>query len=307
MNNMQDINNPDKSNLLASEIDIKEIFSVLWLKKITILIITTVFAVISVFYALSIPNQYKATALLAPAKVESSDISGSLGQLGGLASLAGVNLNNSGGSETEMAKAIMISWNFIESFINSNNLVAELAAVDGWNKESNQLILNQEIYDLKNDIWLADKPSSWSLYKSFSSMLSIQETNSGFLLVSIEHYSPYVAKKWLDLYISEINKHMQELQVYKVNNNITYLQKQIATTSNAEMQNVFYTIIEEQIKNKMLAEASPDYVFVSVSASMVPEEKSQPKRAIICISLTLLGGIISVLYVLFIHYRRKTS
>ena len=27
------------------------------------------------------------------------------------------------------------------------------------------------------------------------------------------------------------------------------------------MQEVFYTIIEEQIKSKMLAEASPDYAF----------------------------------------------
>ena len=50
-------------------------------------------------------------------------ISSSLGQLGGLASLAGVNFGNTGSSETEMAKAIMISWNFIEDFINKNTLL----------------------------------------------------------------------------------------------------------------------------------------------------------------------------------------
>ena len=71
------------------------------------------------------------------------------------------------------------------------------------------------------------------------------------------------------------------------------------------MQEVFYTIIEEQIKKKMLAEASPDYAFVAVSRSMVPEEKSKPKRALICILGTLLGGMLSVLLVLSMHYVRR--
>lgn len=304
---MHDINTPQTSNVYDSEIDLLEIFSVLWEGKIKIIFITSLFAILSVFYALSIPNQYKATALLASTQVESSGLSGALGQLGGLASLAGVNVNSGGSSEAAKAKAIMISWNFIEGFIKNNNLEVELVAGKRWDKELNQLQINDEIYDVKNKTWLVDKPSSWSLFKSFSSSLSVSETNSGFLSVAIEHYSPYVAKQWLDLYVNEINKHMQELQITKVNNNISYLQEQISTTSNAEMQEVFYTIIEEQIKNKMLAEASPNYAFVPVSASMLPEEKSQPKRAIICISITLIGGIFSVLIVLIMHYLRRTD
>ena len=71
------------------------------------------------------------------------------------------------------------------------------------------------------------------------------------------------------------------------------------------MREVFYAIIEEQMKNKMLAEASPHYAFVAVSPSMVPEKKSQPQRAFICIVGTLLGGIFSVLLVLVMHYARK--
>ena len=57
----------------------------------------------------------------------------------------------------------------------------------------------------------------------------------------------------------------------------------------------------------MVAEASPDYAFVAVSPSMVPEEKSQPKRALICILGTLLGGILSVFMVLVTHHARGTD
>jgi LPS O-antigen subunit length determinant protein (WzzB/FepE family) len=116
-----------------------------------------------------------------------------------------------------------------------------------------------------------------------------------------------MAKQWLDMYVAAINAHMQKRQVEKVTNNINYLQAQIEMTAITEMQEVFYTIIEEQIKGKMLAEASPDYAFVSVSPSMLPEEKSQPKRALICILGTLLGGMLSVLLVLVMHYARKSD
>lgn len=305
--NMQDINNSKIVSDFEGEIDLREVFSALWAGKIIIVLITSVFAISSVFYALSVPNQYKATALLAPAQYESSGLSGALGQFGGLASLAGVNLDTGGGGEAEMAKAIMVSWNFIEGFIQNNNLSPELVAIEGWNQQTNELLINDQVYDFKNERWLADKPSSWSLFKSFSGRLSISEPgNSGFLSVSVEHFSPHVAKRWLDLYVAEINQHMQEMQIIKVNNNINNLQQQIERTSNPKMQEVFYNIIAEQTKNKMLAEASPDYAFVAVSASMLPEERSQPNRALICISLTLAGGILSVLLVVGMHYFRKS-
>ena len=69
------------------DIDLKEILSTLWAGSKTILTITILFAVMSIFYALSQPNQYKASAILAPAQSDSSDLSGALGQLGGFASL----------------------------------------------------------------------------------------------------------------------------------------------------------------------------------------------------------------------------
>ena len=56
----------------------------------------------------------------------------------------------------------------------------------------------------------------------------------------------------------------------------------------------------------MVAEASPDYAFATVSSSMVPEEKSRPNRALICILVTLFGGMLSVLYALIIHYIRNS-
>ena len=289
-------NNTQISDQYDDEIDLRELFSVLWAGKTKIIAVTAVFAVASVIYALSVPNQYKATALLAPAQSDGGGLSGALGQLGGLASLAGVSIGGGESSESQIAQEIMKSWSFVEGFIADNDLAVEVYAAEG----SEWLI--------EDDSGVVGPPSSWALFKAFSGRVAVSEDKkSGLVSVSIEYYSPQIAKQWLDLYISAINKHMQERQVEKVSNNISYLEAQIEKTSIAEMREVFYTIIEEQTKNKMVAEASPDYAFVAVSPSMVPEEKSQPKRALICILGTLLGGMLSVLWVLVMHYAKKSD
>ena len=64
-------NNTQISDQYDDEIDLRELFSVLWAGKTKIIAITAVFAIASVIYALSVPNQYKATALLAPAQQDS--------------------------------------------------------------------------------------------------------------------------------------------------------------------------------------------------------------------------------------------
>jgi LPS O-antigen subunit length determinant protein (WzzB/FepE family) len=297
------------------EIDLRELFAVLWVGKIKIIAISALFAVASVIYALSVPNQYKATVLLAPAQSSGGALSGSLGQLGGLASLAGVSIGGGESSEAQIAQEIMKSWSFIEGFIADNDLAVEVFAADGWSKGSNELQINNDVYDTQNKQWLIENeaglvgpPSSWKLFEKFSEQLAVsEEKKSGLVSVSMEYYSPKIAKQWLDMYVSAVNAHMQKRQVAKVTNNINYLQAQIEKTSIAEMREVFYTIIEEQTKNKMVAEASPEYAFVAVSPSMVPEEKSQPKRALICILGTLLGGMLSVLLVLIMHYAKKSD
>jgi len=303
------------SDQYDDEIDLRELFSVLWVGKIKIIAITIVFAVASVIYALSVPNQYKATALLAPAQSDGGGISGALGQMGGLASLAGISLGGGQSGEAQIAQEIMKSWSFIEGFITENNIALEVYAADGWNRGSNTIKINSSAYDSEANEWLIKDeagvigpPSSWALFKKFKDRLIVSEDKkSGLVSVSIEYYSPLIAKQWVDLYVESINQFMQQRQVATVSRNIEYLQAQISKTSIAKMQEVFYSIIEEQTKNKMLADASPDYAFVVVGPSMVPEEKSQPKRALICILGTLLGGMLSVLLVLVMHYARKSD
>jgi uncharacterized protein involved in exopolysaccharide biosynthesis len=64
------------------------------------------------------------------------------------------------------------------------------------------------------------------------------------------------------------------------------------------MQSAFYQIVEEQTKSLMLAEVQEDFIFKVVDPAVVPELKAGPKRALICVLGTLLGGMLGVAIVL---------
>jgi uncharacterized protein involved in exopolysaccharide biosynthesis len=268
---------------------------------------------VSVIYALSLPDQYKASAVVAPTNSGGSSLGALAGQLGGLASFAGINVGAGESNETLEAIEIMQSWGFVEEFIQTNNLQVAVYAAVGWEKSTNSLRLDTGLYDIEAKHWLLKSdsgdgrrpPTSWELYKEFQQSVTVSEDKkSGLVSISIEYYSPEIAKQWVDLFIYSINNYMRARRLDQVNRNIEYLKAQIEKTAIAEMREVFYQLVEEQTKSKMLAEASPEYVFITVSRAMIPEERFAPKRALICILGTLLGGMLSVLLVLVTHYSR---
>jgi len=293
------------------EIDLRELFTVLWAGKKLIVAITAIFAMVSVGYALSLANQYKASAVVSPSQSGGSSLGAMAGQLGGLASLAGINIGSGESNETQEAMEIMQSWAFMEEFIQTHDLQVPIYAAIGWDKGSNSLKLNNDLYDATSERWLIEgdesgenrAPSSWELYEAFRGRVAVsQDKKSGLINISVEYYSPQIAKQWVDLFIVTINDYMRARKLEQVNRNIEYLTAQIDKTAIADMREVFYQLVEEQTKSKMLAEASPEYAFVTVSRAMVPEEKSQPQRALVCVLGTLLGGMLSVLWVLVRRY-----
>jgi LPS O-antigen subunit length determinant protein (WzzB/FepE family) len=73
------------------------------------------------------------------------------------------------------------------------------------------------------------------------------------------------------------------------------------------METVFYQLIEEQTKTMMLAQVKKEYMFKTIDPAQVPDEKSGPKRALIVLLGTMLGGILSVLIVLIRYFTKSNS
>ncbi|ELH4833710.1 LPS O-antigen length regulator [Vibrio harveyi] len=297
------------------EIDLSELFKVLWKGKWIIIATTFVFAVCSVIYAVNLPNIYKADALLSPAESSNGGgLSKMAGQLGGLAALAGVNINGGEMSQTDLAVQVMQSRQFIDSFVNNHDLLIPLMAAKGWDLANNKLILDDERYNPSRDEWLRKpeglrgaKPTAQEAFEMFrKEILNIsQNKDSGLYTVSVKHYSPYVAQQWVSWLIDDINKVMRERTIAETSQNLAYLNSQLQKTAVADMQSTFYKLIEEQTKSLMLAEVQDEFVFKVVDPAVVPELKYGPKRASICILGAVLGFIIGIFTTIIISFIKR--
>ena len=296
---------PMQNNIADDEIDLRELFTAIWQGKWIIIAITTIFAVASVFYAINQPNIYKSEALLAPA--EQDKATGLAGQFGGLASLAGVNLGAGGGvDKTLMALEILKSRQFASKFIQKHNILPDLMAVKAWNSDSNTVTYDEELYNTEQKKWIREvkapskpKPSMQEAFKVFSKIVtSGMSKENGMVTISVEHQSPYLAQQWVKWLIEDINATMKAREVLEAVKSTTFLTNQLEQTKVADIRAVLYKLIEEQTKTIMFAKVREEYVLKTIDPALVPEEKSGPRRALICILSVFFGGFLASVLVL---------
>ena len=293
------------------EIDLRELFAVLWTGKYWIAGLTSIAAILSVVYALSLPNIYRSEALLAPSSMDGGGIGGLAKQYGGLASLAGISLPGGGEMDkTALALAVIKSRRFISDFIQRHDILVPLMAADGWDQSTGELSIDADIYDTGSATWVRAvrppqpvQPSGQEAHGVFDALLSITEDKkSGFVSLSIAHYSPMVAQQWVTWLVEDINNTLRAQDVAEAENSIAYLKTQVDATSLTDLQSRFFEMIQSQTETIMLAKVREEYAFKTVDPAVIPEQKDKPKRALICILGTLLGGMLSVLWVLIRHY-----
>ncbi|AQM18555.1 lipopolysaccharide biosynthesis protein [Vibrio anguillarum] len=297
----------DKLGVSDDEIDLRELFGALWKGKLLIVLCTAVFAVGGVIVALSKPNTYQAEASLVAANEDSGGgLASMAGQLGGLASLAGINLGSGRSGDKAMSLAVLQSRQFINAFINRHQLLVPLMAAESWDRVSGEMVIDPALYDVETQQWirkieppLSSTPSDWEAHKAFKEIFAVSEAkDNGLVKVSITHLSPLIAQQWVELLVKDLNDWIKNEKLTETRQNISYLEQQLEKTKLVDMQSVFYQLIEEQMKSLMLAEVKDEFAFKTIDPAVVPEEKAGPKRALICVLATLLGGMLGIAIVL---------
>ncbi len=293
------------------EIDLRELFGAIWAAKWLILVITSVFAVASVFYALQLPDIYESEVTLAPAEDGSLKVPG---QLGGLAALAGVNLGGMGGGDkTSLALEILKSRDFIGQFIEKNDLYIPIMAARGWDRSSNQLILDPEIYDINTKKWVRkvkepfqSKPSNLETIEAFKKSFSVnQDEKTGIIKLSFKHYSPYIAKNLAYKLVKDINEDMRAKDTSQAERSISYLNSKISQTNLVDLRVMLFSLIEEQTQKLLLANVREEYVFKTLDHAIVNENKTEPNRILICFLGFMTSFFLSSVIVLIRHFSRK--
>ena len=292
-----------------NEIDLKELFSVLWKAKILIIVITSFFAVSSVLYALSLKNYYKSVAVLSVAG--QSNALSSLSGMGGLASMVGINLPSSGGDgKSEIAMKTIQSRAFLKHLITFENVLPSIIATKSYDFQSKKIQFDPEVYNENNGVWVREpsknkqsEPSYLEAYDAYLDQVSIvQEEFSNLITISVEHISPIFAKEFLELIINEADELLRNKDLQESSAAIAFLNNEIPKSSLITMKDAINKLVESQLQKQMLSKVNKEYILKVIEPPFIPEVKSKPTRSLICILGTLFGGMLAIIWVAIRHY-----
>ena len=221
--------------------------------------------------------------------------------IGGLASLAGINISSTSGGNSTKAITKITTLSFFKENILPNIFLPDLMAVRTWDEENNSVIYDSS-YNVQTGKW-NEIPHPQKSFKAFKDRLQVsQDYDTKFLTISFKHESPHIAKEWTELVVNQINDSFRARDKLEAETAMNFLYAQMALTSYTEIKQVVAEILKQKMQQLALIEANEFYVFSYLDQPAVAKEKIEPSRSSISILGALFGFMLGVLIVLVRSY-----
>lgn len=232
---------------------------------------------------------YRSEAVLLP--ISDDGMSGQLaslgGQLGGLASLAGVNIP---GSESAVAGlATLSSKHVVARFIEQEKLLP---------------VLFEQDWDPESGTWTTDDPPTLEDgvdYFDRKVRTVVDEEDTGLVTLSVDWRDPKLASEWAMRLIALADQDIRRRSIEESQASLAFLERQLKETGVVELQQAIYALMESETKRIMLASARPEYAFRIIDPPRTPDADAPiwPNPPLILMAALLVGlGVVFVIAVL---------
>lgn len=243
-------------------------------------------------YALLTPNQYESTVEVAPAASGPSEsrMAGLVGQLGGLASLAGVEVP--GRQEDQTAVAVLRSNAFVSNFLRQSGALRTV-------QEDNRGIASR-IFGTR-----VDEQSAINSFRA--RLMRVEEDRrAGTTKLTVRSSDREAAARWANGMIQQLNALQRQRVIDESTNRIGYLDQQAKRATSVEVQRVLYDIMEGELKAIAIARTREDFTFRVIDPA-VAAVKNGPVAPNVPLELFMGAAIGSALGVLasVLSKRRK--
>ena len=205
----------------------------------------------------------------------------------GWPALTGANIRGLSGNRSD-GRTVLRSRTFAEQFIREQELMP---------------LLYSEYWNASSQTWnddIENPPTLWQGANKFKreTFFFSEDDDTGLLTVAIEWPEPELAASWANRLIALANQISRERDIQQAESSIAYLQDQIEQTNVVELERVLYNLVEAEQKTLMLANAREDYVFQVVDPAVVPRTVEKPKRLLLAVLGTALGGLLGLILIL---------
>jgi uncharacterized protein involved in exopolysaccharide biosynthesis len=229
---------------------------------------------------------YRSTTVAFPAnnKEGMGGLSSVLSQFSGVASMAGLDVGESGNPE---AVAILSSRQFNERFILANGLMPILFHKD-WDSSRN---------DWKSTV---RRPKTlWDGYDYFVRKVRAvtEDRKSGLLTIHVDWSDRGLAAQWANQIVVQLNQEMRQRAIDEATGMVTYLNKELEKTDNLSLKEAVSKLIESEIKERALATVRYEYAYHVIDAAEPadPRHPTKPQVRVYLVFGAIAGLILGIL------------
>ena len=299
-----------KSPEINDEIDLKELFFALWRGKYIVLLVTTLAIGIASFYLRNSERKYSVQMVLKPVVAEASGPN--LSGFSGLASLAGISLPSSSGSDFTTYQKLIFSEEVSERIFTNKELVVKLFGGE-WSSDTQsfEASLSGNIGKLKQKVKLlltgAEKrkyipPNPKRLSMLMVSTFSISvDIGTGFITISTETSKPDVMLELISNASQETDKLLKERFFVTAEDTLEFYHQKLLTSRSPEHREALAKLISAEDQKLMLASKSSNFVAEPLTMPSVSLYPTSPKSSLVLALGFVLGIFLGAAIVLVRH------
>jgi len=280
--------------------DLKGYFIILYKQKKIIILSTILFGLclLSISYVLN--NKYESESIIL---VKTPSNGGNVGTINNF-NLGNIDVLGSAnkGSYLQRSLAFFYSIELARIIEEDKETLMHLFAVNGYDNENNQSILNNEIYNLETDEWSRNKPSPFNgrpldieILRELKSILNVYyNSNSGFIEIKVRSNSPLAAYQLAENFINFANNFIVKQDLAEIDRAL-FLTDQLASQNiaNIKLQDSLTLIREENLKKKIYIQSNANFPLQKVQSPYVDINRVFPNRIFFILLGFILGFIIS--------------
>jgi uncharacterized protein involved in exopolysaccharide biosynthesis len=285
---------PGTQVLVEQPLTIIDVATIMWAAKGLIIVVTLLCTLAATVYAFAAPQWWRADVLLKPTDAKQNQgILSQLGSLSGLASLAGLNLND---NRTSESIATLKSRELLGGFIQDQNLLPLLFA---------------RKWDAQAKRWKSDNPDRQpdvrDGIKYFKDhVFSVEEDKkNGLVTVIVDWKDAKVAAQWANMLVDRVNDIMRGRALAQSEYNVNYLKQELTSASVVTMQQSIGRVLESELQKLLLAREDKEYAFKIVDHAQPPRQRFWPKRPLVVAGAAVLGLLGSGFFVVYRHTLRR--
>jgi hypothetical protein len=305
-----------RPNLADDEIDLRELFVELWRGKWLILFISRVSLALASLYLNGAVRKHTVSMTFKPVIEESS--SPNLAGLGGLASLAGVSLPQSGSGDFATYRTLLGSQEVAERVIATTELLPaifknEWDAPNAQFREPSRGVVRQSLSGLKSVLtgdekgdYIAPNPQRLSIFVEDTFALTLDK-ETGFLTVSAESDDPELIVALIIAATEATDELMKERYIINAEQTLQFYQSKILISRSREHREALAKLISAEDQKLMLTSEGRHFVAEPLTRATISMAPTSPKSVLVLALALMLGGCVGAAFVLIRSAVRNTK